>query len=148
MEGDTFRSACDRQRDTQSNAILLHLAEGSALIPADAYDRAKVLEWLFWEQYSHEPYIAVARFQLVYRRKARADLDPELVARGEGALAHLESALRHGGFLVGPGLTLADISLVAYTRMAKAGGFDLEHYPAVSAWIERVEQALPIGDPR
>ena len=130
----------------QSNAILLYLAEGSDLTPPDSYDRAKMLEWLFWEQYSHEPYVAVARFQMMHLGKARSELDPKLIERGEAALRRLEEALRGADFLVGGRLSLADISLVAYTRMAGDGGFDLAGYPAVQAWIARVEAAVPIRD--
>jgi glutathione S-transferase len=129
----------------QSNAIILHLAEGSDLIPADAYARAKMLEWMFWEQYSHEPYIAVARFQVRYQGKAVADLEPKIVERGKIALRRLEDGLAGGGFLVGDGLTLADVALVAYTREAEDGGFRLADYPAVQAWIGRVERALKIA---
>jgi len=129
----------------QSNAILLHLAEGSDLIPADAYDRAKVLEWLFWEQYSHEPYVAVARFQMAYLGKPREDLDPKLVERGAAALARLDAQLSTTPYLVGQSLTLADIALVAYTRVADEGGFDLALYPAVQAWIGRVDADLGLS---
>src|SRR5215472_16077891 len=101
----------------QSNAIILHLAEGSPLVPADAYQRAKMLEWMFWEQYSHEPSIAVARFQMKYLGKRRDELDPKLIERGQAALAQLEQGLT-GDYLVGKQVSLADISLVAYTRMA------------------------------
>jgi glutathione S-transferase len=128
----------------QSNAIILHLAEGSDLVPKDSYERAKMFEWLFWEQYSHEPYVAVARFQMAYLGKAAADLDPKVVERGKAALARLEMALEASPFLVGHDLTLADIALVAYTRVAHEGGFDLSEYPAVQRWIGRVEQALAI----
>lgn len=128
----------------QSNAIILHLAEGSDLIPADAYDRARMLEWLFWEQYSHEPYVAVARFQVRYMGKRAADLDPKLVERGKAALQRLEDGLASSPCLVGDRVTLADIALVAYTRMAGEGGFDLADYPKVQAWISRVEKALNI----
>ena len=126
----------------QSNAICLHLAESSPLIPADAYARARVLEWLFWEQYSHEPYIAVARFRMAYLGEPHEALEPKLIARGEAALARLETALAEGGFLVGGALTLADIALVAYTRVAHEGGFDLARYPAVQRWVARVEREL------
>jgi glutathione S-transferase len=129
----------------QSNAILLHLAQGSDLIPADAYDRARMLEWLFWEQYSHEPYVAVARFQVRYTGKPVAELDPKLVARGASALKRLDDALAATPFLVGDRVSLADISLVAYTRVAHEGGFDLAGYPAVQAWVSRVESALAIA---
>ncbi|MDR3506821.1 MAG: glutathione S-transferase family protein [Caulobacteraceae bacterium] len=130
----------------QSNAIIFHLAEGSPLIPADAYDRARMLEWMFWEQYSHEPYIAVARFHVKYLGKPVADLEPKLVERGHAALARMEQALAGGGFLVGDAASLADVALAAYTRMAGDGGFDLSAYPAVAAWITRVEAALNIRD--
>lgn len=128
----------------QSNAILLHLAEGSALIPRDRFERAKMFEWLFWEQYSHEPYVAVARFQMAYLGKPREDLDPKLVERGAAALARLEQQLALTPYLVGAQLTLADIALVAYTRVAHEGGFDLSHYPAITAWIGRVETDLDL----
>ena len=129
----------------QSNAIILHLAEGSDLIPADAYDRARMLEWMFWEQYSHEPYIAVVRFQVAYLGKARESLDARLLERGEAALARLETQLKQTPFLVGSRVTLADVALVAYTRVAHEGGFDLAPYPAVAAWVGRVEAALGIS---
>ncbi|MGZ3404564.1 MAG: glutathione S-transferase family protein, partial [Phenylobacterium sp.] len=129
----------------QSNAIILYLAEGSRLIPADAYDRAKMLEWMFWEQYSHEPYIAVARFQLAYLGKTQEDLDPKVMPRGRAALQRMEDGLAGGqAFLVGETPTLADVALVAYTRVAHEGQFDLADYPGVKAWVGRVEQALNI----
>jgi len=128
----------------QSNAIILYLAEGSQLIPADAYDRARMFEWLFWEQYSHEPYVAVARFQVRYLGKSVADLDERIVERGASALRRLETALADAPFLVGERVTLADLALVAYTRVAHEGGFDLQLYPAVKAWVARVERALDI----
>ena len=128
----------------QSNAIILHLAEGSDLIPFDSYDRARMLEWMFWEQYSHEPYVAVARFQVHYLKKPVSELEPRLVERGNGALQRLEDGLAASGFLVGERLTLADVALVAYTRVADEGGFDLSAYPRVQAWIRRVENALGI----
>ncbi|MET0374910.1 MAG: glutathione S-transferase family protein [Rhizorhabdus sp.] len=130
----------------QSNAIILSLAEGSALIPSSRYRRAKMLEWLFWEQYSHEPYVAVARFQVHYLGKPVADLEPKIVERGTGALALLDNALKDGDFLVGDKLSLADIALVAYSRVAHEGGFDLNDYPAVQRWIVRVERAANITD--
>ena len=128
----------------QSNAIILHLAEGSALIPADPYDRARMLEWMFWEQYSHEPYVAVARFQVRFQGKAAADLEPRIVERGKAALQRLEDGLAASPFLVGEAVSLADVALVAYTREAEDGGFRLADYPGVRAWIGRVETALKI----
>ncbi len=128
----------------QSNAIIVHLAEGSALIPADPYDRAKMFEWLFWEQYSHEPYVAVARFQMAYLGKPRHELDEKLVTRGKAALQRLEDGLGETHFLVGDAVSLADVALVAYTRVAHEGGFDLADYPRVQAWVARVEAELGI----
>jgi glutathione S-transferase len=128
----------------QSNAIILHLAEGSPLIPADSYERAKMFEWLFWEQYSHEPYVAVARFQVKYLGKPVASLDAKLVERGLAALQRLEDALADGDFLAGERVSLADVALVAYTRWAGEGGFDLGGFPNLRGWIGRVETALNI----
>src|SRR5581483_10994499 len=102
----------------QSNAIIRYLARGSDLIPADPFAAAKMDEWLFWEQYSHEPVIAVCRFQMVYLGRSAADLDPDKVKRGYGALARMEQQLAATRFLVGHALTLADIALLAYTRLA------------------------------
>jgi glutathione S-transferase len=130
----------------QSNAIILHLAQGSKLIPAAAYDRAKMLEWMFWEQYSHEPYVAVARFQLHYLGKTAAELDPKVMPRGREALQRLEDGLAGSSFLVGEAVSLADVALVAYTRVAQEGGFNLADYPRVQSWVGRVEQALNIRD--
>jgi len=126
----------------QSNAIMLHLAEGSDLIPADAYDRAKMFEWLFWEQYSHEPYVAVARFQMHYLGNP---VEPRIMERGRGALKLMDQALAKTPFLVGNRACLADVALVAYTRVAHEGGFDLADFPAVQAWVSRVEAAVGIS---
>ena len=128
----------------QSNAIILHLAEGSDLVPSDPYDRARMLEWMFWEQYSHEPYVAVARFQVRYLGKPVEELEARIVERGGAALQRLELALKGSPFLVGDRVSLADVALVAYTRVAHEGGFSLDLYPAVKAWVGRVEQALNI----
>ena len=127
---------------SQSNAIILHLAEDSDLIPADAYARAKMYEWMFWEQYSHEPYIAVRRFFKTYLNRDDADIDPKLLVRGKAALTRMEGALAASPFFVGDALSLADIALVAYTRVAPEGGFDLAEYPVVQAWVGRVEGEL------
>lgn len=126
----------------QSNAIMLHLAEGTDLIPADAFDRAKMLEWLFWEQYSHEPCIAVRRFRKAYLGQSEAEIDPDLMTRGRRALGVMEGHLLARDYFVGDALTLADIALVAYTRMAHEGGFDLSEFPQVTHWIGRVEDDL------
>jgi glutathione S-transferase len=128
----------------QSNAIMVHLAEGSDLIPRDAYDRAKMYEWLFWEQYSHEPQIAVRIARKHYLGKRDDELDLSLLTKGRAALARMELQLKQTPFLVGGALTLADVALVAYTRKAHLGGFDLGHYPSVRRWVARVEQLLGI----
>ena len=99
---------------------------------------------MFWEQYSHEPYVAVARFQVRYQGRSVADLEPGLVERGKAALQRLEDGLAASSFLVGERLSLADVALVAYTRMAGEGGFELAEYPRVIAWIAKVEQGLNI----
>ena len=130
----------------QSNAIILHLAESSGLIPKDAYDRAKMLEWMFWEQYSHEPYIAVVRFHRTLLGKPASEIEPRLTERGHAALARMEQQLAVTPFLVGDALTLADVALVAYTRVAHEGDFDLSAYPAVQAWVAKVEAELGITD--
>jgi glutathione S-transferase len=129
----------------QSNAIIRYLARGSDLIPADAYDAAKMDEWLFWEQYSHEPYIAVCRYQLVYLGKAISDLDPEKLKRGYFALVRMEHHLTASRFLVGDRLSLADVSLLAYTRVAHEGGFHLDGYGSIKRWIAESEKALGIA---
>ena len=126
----------------QSNAIILHFAEGSRLIPKDGFLRAKMLEWLFWEQYSHEPYVAVCRFQMVYLGKPASDLDPDKIKRGYFALARMEHQLALTPFLVGDAVTLADVSLLAYTRVAHEGGFHLDGYASIRRWIGEAERAL------
>lgn len=128
----------------QSNAMMLHFAEGSDLIPRDAYDRAKMFEWLFWEQYSHEPQIAVRIALKHYLGKSDDDLAPSLLTKGNAALARMELQLKETPFLVGASLSLADIALVAYTRRAHLGGFELADYPAVRGWVLRVEELLGI----
>ena len=126
----------------QSNAIMLHLAERSELAPSDAYDRAKMFEWLFWEQYSHEPAIAGRIARKHFLKQRDEDLDPVLIIKGKAALARMETQLRNTPYLVGAALTLADIALVAYTRYAHRGGFELADYPAVRDWVQRVEGEL------
>jgi len=129
----------------QSNAIIRYLARDSDLVPRDPFDAAKMDEWLFWEQYSHEPYVAVCRSQLVYLGKSRDELDPEKVKRGYAALQRMEAQLDATRFLIGEQISLADVALIAYTRVAHEGGFDLAAYPAVRRWIGEAEQALGIG---
>jgi glutathione S-transferase len=124
----------------ESGAILWYFGEGTRFVPEDPYERAQVLQWMFFEQYDHEPAIAVARFWLAYsgRPDEFADRLPERTAAGHRALAAMERHLDGREFLVGGGLTLADIALYAYSHVADEGGFDLERYPALRAWLERV----------
>jgi glutathione S-transferase len=129
----------------QSNAIIGYFGEGTAFIPADLYDRARMHEWLFWEQYSHEPCIAVVRFQRLLAGRRADEIEPGLIARGHAALARMEAVLTEADWLVGAGPTLADLALVAYTRVAHEGDFDLAAYPAVRRWIGRVETAFAIS---
>ena len=126
----------------QSNAIIRYLARGSDLIPADAFDAAKMDEWLFWEQFSHEPYVAGCRFQMVYLGKPASDLDSEKIKRGYAALARMEQQLAQTRFLVGETFSLADVALLAYTRLAHEGGFHLDGYAAVRRWIGEAETVL------
>ena len=130
----------------QSNAIIVHIAQGSELIPEDAFDQAKMLEWMFWEQYSHEPYIAVRRFRKAYQNLPDSEIDPDLLAKGRRALGVMEMRLMARDFIVGDALTLADVSLVAYTRLADEGGFDLSEFPQVRAWVGRVEREMGIAE--
>jgi glutathione S-transferase len=129
----------------QSNAIIGYFGEGTAFVPTDPYDRARMYEWLFWEQYSHEPCIAVVRFQRLLGGKRADEIEPRLMERGHAALARMETALTGSDWLVGDGPTLADLALVAYTRVAHEGDFDLGAYPGVTAWVARVERAFGIG---
>jgi len=123
----------------ESNAILCYLAEGSRWWPSDRFARAQVLQWLFFEQYSHEPYVAVARaIQLFYPQRA-AEL-PALIAKGEAALQVMEQHLGRHDYLVGETATIADLALYAYTHVAEEGGFNLRNYPALSRWLERVAE--------
>ena len=130
----------------QSNAIILYLAEmaGSSLVPADTFARAQMMSWLFWEQYSHEPYIAVRRFRKAFLKQSDDEIDPQLLVRGHGALKVMEQHLAMSAYLTGDSLTLADIALVAYTRVAGEGGFDLSGYRHVVRWIWQVESDLCI----
>lgn len=124
----------------ESNAILCWLAEGSAYLPADAWQRAQALSWLFFEQYSHEPYIAVARFIRGWTpldSPRRADL-PRLHERGTQALAVMEKHLAQAPWFTGPAYGVADIALFAYTHCARDGGFDLAAFPHVTDWLARV----------
>jgi glutathione S-transferase len=128
----------------ESNAILYYLAEGTPLLPADRFQRAQAMQWLFYEQYSHEPYVAVARFIIHFLGnppERKADLEMRL-KRGYQALDVMEQHLSSKEFFVADRYTIADIALYAYTHVAETGGFDLRDYPRVKNWLARV-QAQP-----
>jgi glutathione S-transferase len=125
----------------ESGAILWFFGEGTRFVPDDAYERAQVLQWMFFEQYEHEPAIAVARFWLAYSGQPEEAYAKRLPARqeaGHRALAAMERHLEGRDYFVGDDLSLADIALYAYTHVAEEGGFELAGYPRVRAWIERV----------
>src|SRR5215212_3093407 len=135
----------------ESGAILWYLGEGTRFVPDDRYARAQVLQWMFFEQYEHEPAVAVARFLLTYsgRRELYEARREELTKRGERALAAMEEHLDGREWLAGGAITIADIALYAYTHVADEGGFSLEPYPAIRAWLERVSAApghVPIDE--
>jgi glutathione S-transferase len=134
----------------ESNAILWYFGEGTRLVPTDRYERAQVLQWMFFEQYDHEPALAVARFLRTYsgRPELYEARREELTTRGERALAALERHLDSQEWLVGPAMTIADVALFPYTDGAPEGGFELARYPAVEAWLARVRaepRHVPIG---
>jgi glutathione S-transferase len=125
----------------ESNAILWYFGEGTRFVPEDRYERAQVLQWMFYEQYELEPALAVVRFWLAYSGRPEglsAERREELTKAGHRVLAALERHLAGREFFVGNSITLADISLYAYTHVAPEGGFELEPYPAVRAWLDRV----------
>lgn len=126
----------------QSNAIMLHLAWGTDLIPADAFERAQMFQWLFWEQYSHETAVAVLRFHKFYLKKSDAEIDPALPAKCARVLTLMNEHLEARDYFVGRRLSLADIALVAYTRFAHQADIDLAAYPNVRLWVYRVEDDL------
>ena len=125
---------------TESNAILAHVAEGSRFLPAPGLARTRVFEWLFFEQYSHEPYVAVARSWIAYRglKEKNAALLPEKWERGHKALGVMEKRLAQHPYLAGGSLSIADIALYAYTHVAHEGDFDMTPYPGIAAWLMRI----------
>jgi len=129
----------DGRHIAESGAILYFLAEGTPYFPASAYDQAKCLQWMFFEQYKHEPSIAVARFIRNYFMESRSDELPSLMVKGYAALDIMEAHLADHLYFVGAGPTIADIALYAYTHVADAGGFDLAAYPHIKAWLARME---------
>jgi glutathione S-transferase len=122
----------------ESNAILWYFGDGTRFVPDDRFERAQVLQWQFFEQYDHEPYVAVARFWLHYKG---GDFDPAALASrqetGYRALDAMEKHLTDREYFVGSRYSLADISLYAYTHVADEGGFDMKRYPAINAWLAR-----------
>ena len=126
----------------ESNAILFYLAEGSPFLPADRLGRALALQWMFFEQYSHEPCIAVARhwIQHVEMTEAQRAQLPDKQAGGQAALAVMERRLDESDWFGGDAMSIADIALYAYTHVADEGGFDLADYPGVVAWLDRVAE--------
>ncbi|MES2472444.1 MAG: glutathione S-transferase family protein [Pseudomonadota bacterium] len=128
----------------QSNAIILHLADGSNLIPGDSFERAQMYQWLFWEQYSHEPAIAVLRFHKHYLKKPDSEIDAGLPVRCASVLTLMNNHLATRAYFVGDTLSLADVALVAYTRLSHQAGLDLARYPNVAAWVRRIETDLNI----
>ena len=126
---------------SESNAILNFLAEGSEFLPNDPFHRAKILQWQFFEQYSHEPYIAVARYIAKYLGlpEARKQEYESKQLGGHKALQVMESQLQHSRYLVGNRYSIADISLYAYTHVAHDGGFDLSDYPKINDWINLIQ---------
>ena len=124
----------------ESNAILWYFGDGTEYVPDHAYERAQVLQWMFFEQYSHEPNIAVARFWLMYSGTPERYTEhlPSRMKGGYAALDAMEGHLDGRSFLVGESYSIADISLYAYTHVAHEGGFDLEPYPAIRGWLARV----------
>ena len=123
----------------ESNAILWYVGEGTALIPDDRLQRARMLQWMFFEQYVHEPSIAVARFIRAFLKRHDDARLPDLLKRGNRALGIMEQHLENRSWFAGERLSLADLSLYAYTHKADDGGFDLNAYPAVRAWLARCQ---------
>lgn len=135
----------DGRRLAESNAIIRYLAHGSALLPDDAFAQAKIDEWMFWEQYSHEPYVATTRYHIVYLKRSLDQREPWRVERGEAALDLMDRTLAGRAWLAGETMTIADIALLPYTRLAHEGGFDLSSRGHLRGWIKRCEDDLGLG---
>ena len=135
----------DGRRLAESNAIIRYLARGSALLPEDGFVQAKIDELMFWEQYSHEPYVATTRYHVVYLKRSLDQREAWRVERGEAALDLMEQMLSDRSWLVGNAMTVADIALLPYTRLAHQGGFDLAARRNVRRWIAGCEHALGLG---
>jgi len=135
----------DGRRLAESNAIIRYLARGSVLLPDDGFVQAKIDELLFWEQYSHEPYVATTRYHVVYLKRSLDQREAWRVERGEAALELMDQMLSQRSWLVGNAMTVADIALLPYTRLAHQGGFDLTARGNVRQWIARCEHRLGLG---
>ena len=129
----------------QSNAIIRFLARGTPLLPNDGYQQSLIDAWLFWEQHRHEPYIAECRFHMYIMKQSKETLEQWRVERGEHALNELERWLSSADWFVGSSISIADISLLAYTRVADEGGFDLNTRRNVQRWIENCENELQLN---
>ncbi len=125
----------------ESNAIITYLATDTVLIPEDRFAAAKMYQWMFWEQYRHEPAIAVARFVHNYAMETRAHELPNLIKKGQAALSVMDEHLKHSDWFVGTQKSLADVALYAYTHVAEEGGFELSKYPAVQKWLLRFKNS-------
>lgn len=125
----------------ESNAIIMYFAEGTVFLSADRFERAETLQWLFFEQYSHEPYIASVRFLVMHPQvqDERRQILDMMRRRGYDALGVMEGHLKSREWFVGTRYSVADIALYAYTNVAEEGGFDLSGYPATRAWLDRVK---------
>jgi glutathione S-transferase len=128
----------DGRHLAESNAILWYLAEGTRYLSADPFERAKTLQWMFFEQYDHEPNVAVVRHRAMLGHLDDYPDSEQRRERGHAALTAMEEHLAGLEFFVGEQYSIADISLYAYTHVAEEGGFDLSRYPAIGAWLERV----------
>ena len=135
----------DGRRLAESNAIIRYLARGSALLPQDGFAQAKIDELLFWEQYSHEPYLATTRYHIVYLKRSLDQREAWRVERGEAALDLMDQMLAARSWLVGNAMTVADVALLPYTRLAHQGGFDLAARGNLRLWIARCEHTLGLG---
>ena len=128
----------------RQSVLVRYLARGTSLLPDDGFAQAKIDELLFWEQYSHEPYVATCRFHMVYRHLPKETRDPVKVERGEAALDMMEKLLHGRQWFAGDHLTIADISLLAYTRVAEEGGFNLSTRGNIRGWIGRCAAKLAL----
>jgi glutathione S-transferase len=126
----------------ESNAILYYISQNTPFFPTDTFEQAQVMQWMFFEQYSHEPNIATSRYWISVLGKAEEYKEAlqQKKKLGDAALGVMEQHLQQHSFFVGNGYTIADICLFAYTHVANEGGFDLTHFPAIQAWIKRVKE--------